>query len=116
MEKFSLLDESITLDKARHICTNISFYNFEQYTNAWYYKKDIKEAAGIIMSLFNKGYSVMDILDSYFQFIKITTILTEDDKYRSINVICNYIALFHTLHEDEIELIFLTHDLLELGK
>ena len=116
MEKFNLLDEFITLDKARHICTNISFYNFEQYTNAWYHKKDIKKAIRIIMSLFNKGYSVMDILDSYFQFIKITTILTENDKYRSINIICNYIALFHTLHEDEIELVFLTYDLIKLGK
>ena len=116
MEKFNLLGEFITLDKARHICTNISFYNFEQYTNAWYHKKDIKKAICIIKALFNKGYSVMDILDSYFQFIKITTILTESDKYRSINIICNYIALFHTLHEDEIELIFLTYDLIELGK
>ena len=116
MEKFNLLGEQITLDKARDICTNISFYNFDQYTDAWYHKKDIQSAIYIIMSLFKKGYSVIDILDSYFHFIKITTILTETDKYRSINIICKYIALFHTLHEDEIELVFLTLDLIQLVK
>lgn len=114
MEKFKLLGEDITLDKARHICTNISFYNFEQYTHAWYNEKNIKKAVRIIVSLFNKGYSVIDILDSYFQFIKITTMLNERKKYKCIHIICKYIALFHTLHEDDIELIFLTHDLIYL--
>ena len=111
MEKFNLLDEYITLDKAQYICTNISFYDLENYTKAWYTERNVKDAVEIILRIFEKGYSVMDILDSYFQFVKITSILTEEDKYKSVNIICSYISLFHTLHEDEIELLFFTADL-----
>jgi replication factor C subunit 2/4 len=112
MEKFNLMDEQITLKKAKDICTNISFYDLEQYTHAWYTKKNIYESIQIINSIFDKGYSVMDILDSYFQFIKITDILNEKEKYDVIIIICKYISLFHTFHEDEIELIFLTDELI----
>jgi len=113
MEKFNLLDEKITLEKAKQICTNISYYDFEKFTDEWYNNKNISESIKIIMSIFDKGYSVMDILDSYFQFVKICTILSEQDKYKAIKLICAYISLFHTLHEDEIELTFFTHDLIK---
>ena len=56
---------------AKKICTNISYYDFECYTTAWYVNNSISEASRIIYTIFDKGYSVMDILDSYFQFIKI---------------------------------------------
>jgi len=114
MEKFNLLDERITLERAKQICTNISFCEFERYTKAWNVDGNIGEAVHIIKSIFDKGYSVMDILDSYFQFVKISQLLTEDDKYICIKIICAYISRFHTQHEDEIELIFMTHDLLKI--
>ena len=112
MEKFNLLDEKITLEIAKQICTNISFYDFEKYTKEWHDHGNIGAAIKLIKSIFDKGYSVMDILDSYFQFIKFTPILEEAEKYRCIKIICAYISRFHTQHEDEIELIFLTHDLI----
>ena len=112
MEKFNLLDEKITLEKAKQICTNISFYEFERFTYKWHVEKDIAAAIKLIKSIFEKGYSVMDILDSYFNFIKITSLLQEFEKYRCIKIVCAYISRFHTQHEDEIELIFLTHDLM----
>ena len=41
VEKFNLLDEKITLEKAKQICTNISFYDFEKYTKEWYINNNI---------------------------------------------------------------------------
>ena len=114
MEKFNLLDEKITLEKAKHICTNISYYDFEKFTNEWYNNKKLSNACKVINSIFDKGYSVIDILDCYFQFVKITKILSEKDKYKCITIICSYISLFHTLHEDEIELVFFTYDLINM--
>jgi len=110
-EKFKLLDIPITLDLSKEICTNLSFYDFEKYTNAWFIKRDLKQAIEIIFSISNKGYSVMDILDSYFLFIKTTTLIDENKKYETIKLICKYISLFHTLHEDEIELAMFTNEL-----
>jgi len=110
-EKFKLLDIPITLDLSKEICTNLSFYDFEKYTNAWFIERDLKQAIEIIFSISNKGYSVMDILDSYFLFIKTTTLIDENKKYETIKLICKYISLFHTLHEDEIELAMFTNEL-----
>ncbi len=114
MEKFKLLGINITETKVKEICTNISFYEFEKYTEEWYENKNLAFSIQIINSIYNKGYSVMDILDSYFTFIKITTILNETIKYKVIKLILKYIALFHTLHENEIELALFTNELLKI--
>ena len=114
MEKFKLLNIHITEKKVKEICTNISFYEFEKYTEEWYINKDLKFAIQIINSIYKKGYSVMDILDSYFTFIKITDMIEENIKYKIIRLILKYIALFHTLHENDIELALFTNELLKL--
>ena len=114
LEKFKLLNISIDEKKVKEICTNISFYEFENYTNAWYTEKNLSKSITLIYSIYNKGYSVMDILDSYFSFIKITNIIEEDIKYKIIIFILKYIAVFHTLHENDIELIIFTNELLKI--
>ena len=111
MEKFKLLKLKITYKMAQEICTNISFYEFEKYTKSWFIEKNLPKAIKIIFSIFNKGYSVMDILDSYFLFVKTTNIIDETSKYNLIKHICKYISIFHTIHEDEIELEIFTNEL-----
>ena len=58
----------------------------------------------------------MDILESYFKFIKYTSLITEEKKYNIIRLICKYICKFHLLHEESIELTFFTHELTGLCK
>tara|TARA_B100001287_G_C22571404_1_gene476410 strand:- start:27 stop:977 length:951 start_codon:yes stop_codon:yes gene_type:complete len=114
LEKFKLLNISIDEKKVKEICTNISFYEFENYTKAWYIEKNLQKSIKLIYSIYNKGYSVMDILDSYFSFIKITNIIEEEVKYKIIIFILKYIAVFHTLHENDIELVIFTNELLKI--
>ena len=114
LEKFKLLNLSIDEKKVKEICTNISFYEFENYTKAWYVEKNLQKSIKLIYSIYNKGYSVMDILDSYFSFIKVTNIIKEDVKYKIIIFILKYIAVFHTLHENDIELVIFTNELLKI--
>ena len=114
MEKFKLLNIRIDKSKVKEICTNISFYEFEKYTTEWYVNKNIQKSLENIYIIYKKGYSVMDILDSYFMFIKITDIVPENIKYKIIKLILKYIALFHTLHENEIELALFTNELIML--
>ena len=113
MEKFKLLNEHITLNIAVSLCSNISLFTFEEYTQLIKNNK-LKEAIDIIYEIYDKGYSVMDILDNYFIFIKNTTILTEDQKYNIIPFICKYITIFHNIHEDEIELALFTNNLMKI--
>jgi replication factor C subunit 2/4 len=111
LEKFKLLNIKITKEKVKEICTNISFYEFEKYTHLWFKKKKLPQAIDIINKVYKKGYSVMDIFDSYFTFVKICDILSDDEKYKIIKILLKYIAIFHTLHENEIELAFFTNAL-----
>jgi DNA polymerase III delta prime subunit len=110
MEKFKLLGEKITLELAMKLCSNISFYTLEDYTNLIKQNK-IEEALLLIYDLYDRGFSVMDILDNYFIFIKQCVSLSETEKYKIIPYICKYITIFHNIHEDEIELALFTNNL-----
>ena len=111
MEKFKLLNMPITFELVNNVCTNISFFSFHKYTECLK-QRNLVGAINIIYSIYDKGYSVMDILDNYFLFIKTTTILTEDEKYMIVPLICKYITIFHNIHEDEIELAVFTNNLI----
>jgi DNA polymerase III delta prime subunit len=110
MEKFKLLNESIDLDLATSVCTNISFLTFEEYTELLK-KGQLGPAVKMLYNIYDKGYSVMDILDNYFLFVKITKSLSETQKYKVIPIICKYITVFHNIHEDEIELALFSNNL-----
>ncbi len=113
IEKFKLLDEEITIELAQNICTNISFSTFEQFTELLKLG-NLNECIKIFYNIFDKGYSVMDILDNYFLFVKTTNILNEEQKYNIIPIICKYITVFHNIHEDEIELALFTNNLIQI--
>ena len=110
LEKFKLLDQVITLDLAMEICTNITFITFDKYINLLT-NNEINEAICIFYNLHEQGYSVMDILDNFFLYIKTTTNILEQQKFDVIPFICKYITAFHNIHEDEIELALFTHNL-----
>jgi len=113
MEKFKLLNRDITLELANQICTNISFLTFVKYTESLK-NKDLNKSIGILYEIYDKGYSVMDILDNYFLFVKTTQLLNENEKYKIIPLICKYITIFHNIHEDEIELALFTNNLIQI--
>jgi DNA polymerase III delta prime subunit len=113
MEKFKLLNKKITLSLAIQLCSNISFLTFEDFTN-FILNRQLVLAIQLIYEIYDKGYSVMDILDNYFIFIKTTNILTEEQKYKIIPYLCKYITIFHNIHEDEIELSLFTNNLIKI--
>ena len=110
MEKFKLLNQPITYELANNVCTNISFHIFNEFTQL-IKDKQLTKAISILYNLYDKGYSVMDILDNYFLFIKNSDLLTEKQKYNVIPIICKYITIFHNIHEDEIELALFSNNM-----
>lgn len=115
LEKMKLISHFITKELAMSICTNINFNELEKYTN-YCLEGDLKNAIKIVYSIYDHGYSVMDILDNYFLFIKSTNIIGETKKYECIKLICKYITIFHNIHEDEIELSLFTNNLINIFK
>jgi len=113
MEKFNLYNEYITLDLAMLMCTNISFILFDDYIICLK-NNQLHDAIQILYSIYDKGYSIMDILDNFFLYIKITHLLSEHEKYIIIPYICKYITIFHNIHEEEIELALFTNNILSI--
>jgi replication factor C subunit 2/4 len=113
IEKFKLLNVPIHLELAINVCTNISFVTFEEYT---FFLKNgqLNNAIKLLYNIYDKGYSVMDILDNYFLFIKTTNSISEPQKYEVIPLICKYITIFHNIHEDEIELALFSNNLFSI--
>lgn len=114
LEKCKLLEMEITDELLCNICSNISFKEFNTYTILCKKEKNRVDAIKLLYKLFDNGYSVMDILDNYFLYVKICDILTEDEKYSIIPLLCKYISVFHNIHEDEIELALFTNNLIQI--
>ena len=104
---------SIDLELSKKICTNITFDEFIIYTETCK-KGDLYESYMLLYNLFDKGYSVMDILDNYFMFLKCYDGIIDEEKYKIVPIICKYITTFHNIHEDEIELVFFTKNIIDI--
>ena len=76
----------ITYNLVIDSCTNISFTNLIKYTELCKDRQNLLEAIHLIYTIYDRGYSVMDILDTYFLFIKLTDILSEENKYKIIKL------------------------------
>ena len=124
IEKIYLIGEPVQLDMCKTLCSNISFQHFEDYIHSFTFlhndcivnvqKKSDNQLILPIKILYNIhdfGYSVIDILDYFFLFIKVTNLLNEIQKYKIIPIICKYTTIFHNIHEDVIELALFTSDI-----
>lgn len=112
MEKMWILNRPINLDTCMKLC-GIDTTQYEHYMLALR-KNDLKGAIKILYDIHDYGYSVIDVMESLFAFIKSTDMITEEEKYRVIKYFCEYITIFYTIHENVIELAFFTNDMYKL--
>ncbi len=114
LEKIHIFnDYKISISQCRELCSNISMEPFENFISL-IKNQDIYQAIHILYKYHDYGYSVIDILEFFFFFIKNTTLLTEIQKYKIIPVICEYITIFNKLQEDIIELSLFTNDIYQI--
>ncbi len=113
IEKCFVYNKKISLSDCQKLCTTISFQHFDEY-----YKnlinKDLKKAINNLYDIYDYGYSVIDILDYLFFYTKKTEQLDENTKYEVIILLCKYITIFHSIHEDSVELALLTNNISKL--
>lgn len=112
LEKISIYareGDLITEKICENLCSTISFYYFDQYLEALE-RKDLNEAIRVFYHIYDYGYSVIDILNYFFIYVK-TCSLDESRKYEIMPFLCKYITVFHNTHENNIELALFTNDL-----
>tara|TARA_Y100000741_G_scaffold36543_1_gene25693 strand:- start:9154 stop:10122 length:969 start_codon:yes stop_codon:yes gene_type:complete len=118
LEKIKLLtndndSEIFTIETISEICNNISFETMKTYLELCK-KKDLQNSINLLYDIYDKGYSVIDILNVLFIYAKNSNLLNENEKYNTITLISKYITIFYNLHEDEIELAIFTNNIIEI--
>lgn len=116
LEKMYILsqhDRPFTLEQCKTMCLTISSNHFDEYISN-VKNSNIIDAMKILYELNDYGYSVIDILESFFSYLKITSKLSEHEIYECFPIICHYIVIFNKLHENPIELSLFTGDLLKV--
>jgi DNA polymerase III delta prime subunit len=109
----------INLSTCKYICSNVSFDLFEKYIYLLRDKNcngNIIKATKLLYQIYDYGYSVIDVLDYFFIFVKNTEILNEKEKYCIIPCLCKYITIFYNTHENVIELALFTKSIFEEWK
>lgn len=104
------IQDTITLEKCKQLVSCISFHVFETYIDH-IRNKDTIAAIKILYTIYDYGYSVIDIFDFFFHFTKMTNLLNDHERYLILPVLCKYITNFHNIHEDIIEVALFTHEL-----
>ena len=113
--KIYLLGEHTSLETVKDIVTQISYSFFDDYTKLWLNDKDYISSGNKIMSLIEQGYSVMDVLETYFHYIKSVSDIDVECKFKLLPIICKYINVFHSIHEDHFELLLFNYELCNIS-
>lgn len=112
LEKYKIMNIHITTEYIKSTHTDIHTVLFKTFTDLILDKK--KEAVHILLQLYNDGYSVMDILDFYYTYIKSVS-LSEEYRYKIIKIICKYTVIFNIIHEHHLELLFFVQDCINIS-
>ena len=113
LEKYSILKRPITRSYIESTHHTIHDEVFVRMTNA-ILQQDEPDAISAIVYLYQEGYSVIDILDTYFQFIK-NFPMKDVYKYEIIKLICKYIIIYTNVHEHQLELLLFIHDCIKIS-
>jgi replication factor C small subunit len=112
LEKIKLYNKSITEENLYILCSNISYFSLENYTKLCI-QNNFNESLKILYNFYNIGYTLMDIYDEYFIYIKYSNILNNKQKIIINKILCKYISIFYNNHEEPIELAFFNKEIIQ---
>lgn len=110
IDKMMLLNDTKNIE---NLTSNILKSEFDNYIKLCK-DKNYKDSFKLIEDFYINGYSVIDIVEEFFNYIKIYSELQDELKYKIIKLLSYYITIFNNLHEDVIELFFMTNNLIQI--
>tara|TARA_B100000963_G_C22561242_1_gene641461 strand:- start:155 stop:1132 length:978 start_codon:yes stop_codon:yes gene_type:complete len=114
LNKIILYDSNISKTyNIENIISNITIDYFNVYINYCKNKK-YKESFNHILKFVDNGYSVIDIIEDFFSYIKNYSQLDDKYKFEIIKVICSLINIINNINEENVELLFLTYNIIEI--
>jgi DNA polymerase III gamma/tau subunit len=113
LEKIYIYNKPVNKDTCVKLCSIISYKQFDEYLLKLQ-QHDLPGAIQIMYGLYDYGYSVIDIYDYMFSYIKTTNVIDDNSKYKITTILCKYITIFNMIHEDCIELALFTGNVYEI--
>lgn len=113
IEKILIYDDIINISIIQNICCNTNYNIFQIYTFEWLEERNIDKATKLLQDFVIQGYSVIDILENYYYYIKNISLLDDKIKFNIITYIIKYINIFYNNNENQFELILFTNDLIK---
>lgn len=113
LEKIKLLEEKKTHEEYLKILTNISYYTFDNILILCKDKKKI-DVYTEFKIIYDKGYSILDIFDFFFKFIKKVKNIDEEIRYKIIKLLCEYISISDSINELDTELLLFSYELVDI--
>jgi DNA polymerase III delta prime subunit len=111
LEKYKILDIPITKAYIEQTHTDIHTQVFQTFLQHLL-EHQKEQAQQCMIQMYSDGYSITDILDAFYVFLK------SDEspfRYELIKLICKYIVLLNTVHDHHIELLFFVEDCLSVA-
>jgi DNA polymerase III delta prime subunit len=112
LEKYKILDIPIAKTYIEKTHTDIHTPLFQMYLQELM-DQHPEQARQCMIQMYTDGYSITDILDAFYVFLK------GDEspfRYELIKLICKYIVILNTVHDHQIELLFFVEDCLNVAK
>jgi DNA polymerase III delta prime subunit len=111
LEKYKILGIPITKTYIEQTHTDIHSPLFQTYLQCLLENKK-EDAQQCLFQMYSDGYSITDILDAFYVFLK-----GEESpfRYELIKLICKYIILLNTVHDHHIELLFFIEDCMNVA-
>ena len=114
---FNLFNKLKLLNKTHvtNIIPYISLIDYTIFTNYFYLVQsgDIKQSISLLMQLFDKGNSLIDIYHSLYEYVKLHY---DENKYVIIEQLCLYIQYIYDGFDNKVMLMFFTNDLISIYK
>lgn len=110
LEKIYLYNKAVDINTCKKLCFHVSIQHFDDYIQ-YIQACNIDKGQQMFYFLYDLGYSVIDILEMFLKYIKLSLLLTETEIYESIILISKYIVVLNKVHENRIELTLFTNDM-----
>lgn len=109
LHKCSILGININTSLMRTITDGLHTHQFKKYID---FCKEFKykEALNIVLSIHQNGFSLVDIFDELYLYIK--TLNNDQEMYKILSVVSIYMKNTHNDHDHPLELIYLTNKLI----
>jgi DNA polymerase III gamma/tau subunit len=106
-------DYEYTKEMVVRICSTLSDDSFEEYFGHLS-NGDMKSAVNLMYEIIERGYSVIDILEYLYDYVKRTVSQADDSKYVCIREISELKKTIKESMEDKIEMLILSSGMISI--